>query len=81
MSTTRANNSAITVYITYDVWVAFELVVVYFLFIETGNKSLEETAAILDGEEVQEKFVNAAAHTLEEEGFVVEESIKRNDKV
>jgi len=29
-------------YVVYDVWIAFELVVVYFLFIETKSNSLEE---------------------------------------
>ncbi|TEA11266.1 Lactose permease [Colletotrichum sidae] len=40
-------------YITYDVWLAFEALVVYFLFVETGKMSLEETAVILDGNEVR----------------------------
>lgn len=42
----------------YDVWLAVELAVVYFLFIETGNQSLEQTAMILDGTVVQEKLVD-----------------------
>ena len=29
-------------YIVYDLWLAFEMVVVYFLFIETKGSSLEE---------------------------------------
>lgn len=41
----------ITVYIVYDVWIAFELVIVYFFFKETRGMSLEETAAIFDGAE------------------------------
>lgn len=41
-------NSEWKYYIMYDVWLAFELVVVYFLFVETSNLSLEETAAVLD---------------------------------
>ncbi|KAH8660160.1 putative sugar transporter [Xylariales sp. PMI_506] len=49
-------NSGWKYYITYDVWLAFEAVVVWFLFIETGNLSLEETAAILDGEEVKNEI-------------------------
>lgn len=43
-------------YVTYDVWLFVELVVVYFLFVETGGKSLEETAALLDGEAMTEKL-------------------------
>lgn len=49
-------------YIVYDVWLALELAVVYFLFIETGNGSLEETAALLDGVAVRDKLVEQVAH-------------------
>lgn len=37
------------VYIVYDVWILFELIVVYFFFKETQGMSLEATAAIFDG--------------------------------
>ena len=40
-------------------WLAVEFLVVYFLFIETRGLSLEETAALVDGVEVQEKLVEA----------------------
>ncbi|CAI7647729.1 unnamed protein product [Penicillium discolor] len=60
-------NSKWKFYITYDVWLAFELVVVYFLFVETGSLSLEETAVILDGEEYGNKLVGTAASTAEKE--------------
>jgi hypothetical protein len=33
----------------YDVWIFIELVIVYLLFPETGNMSLEQTALYLDG--------------------------------
>lgn len=33
----------------YDVWIFIELVIVYLLFPETGNLSLEQTAMSLDG--------------------------------
>ena len=42
----------------YDVWLAVELAVVYFLFIETGNQSLEQTAMILDGTVLEEKLAD-----------------------
>lgn len=54
-------NSGWKFYITYDVWLAFEAVVVWFLFIETGNLTLEETAAILDSEEVEMEIRMAAS--------------------
>ncbi|KAK4689144.1 hypothetical protein P7C73_g973, partial [Tremellales sp. Uapishka_1] len=38
-------------YIVYDIWICFELVIVYFFFKETSGMSLEETAAIFDGPE------------------------------
>ena len=41
-------------YIIYDVWIAFEVVFVYFFFKETQGMSLEETAAIFDGQEYVE---------------------------
>ncbi|KAK8043087.1 hypothetical protein PG994_013570 [Apiospora phragmitis] len=49
-------NSGWKYYITYDVWLAFEAVVVYFLFVETGKLSLEETAAVLDGVEQEHRL-------------------------
>ena len=38
------------VYIVYDVWIFFELVIVFFFFRETQGLSLEETAALYDGQ-------------------------------
>ena len=57
----------------YDVWLVVEVLVVYFLFIETGNVSLEQTAAILDGTAVQGKLVDevARATTREKKGTEV----------
>ena len=46
-------------YIVYDVWLAVEFLVVYFLFIQTRGLSLEETAAIVDGVEVEEKLAES----------------------
>jgi len=38
-------------YIVYDCWLAFELMVVYFFYIETRNTPLEEIVKYFDGEE------------------------------
>jgi sugar porter (SP) family MFS transporter len=47
-------------YIVYVCWLAFEGVFLYFFVIETKNRTLEETAAIFDGEEVTEQIANTA---------------------
>ena len=65
MNPIGVTNSKWKFYITYDIWLAFELVVVYFLFVETGNLSLEETAMILDGEEYGAKLVRVTATIAE----------------
>ncbi|KAJ8494488.1 hypothetical protein ONZ45_g3409 [Pleurotus djamor] len=41
-------------YIVYCCWLAFETVFVYFFIIETKNRTLEETAALFDGEEASD---------------------------
>lgn len=38
-------------YIVYDCWLFVELVIVYFLFVETRNTPLEEIARHFDGDE------------------------------
>ncbi|KAG4418078.1 hypothetical protein IFR04_008815 [Cadophora malorum] len=38
-------------YIVYDVWLAFELLIVYLFYIETQNTALEEIVKFFDGEE------------------------------
>lgn len=53
-------------YIVYDVWLFVELLVVYFMFVETGNNSLEQTAALLDGEEAKDKLVEQVAKNATE---------------
>ncbi|KAJ9139142.1 putative Sugar transporter [Pleurostoma richardsiae] len=58
-------NSKWKYYIFYDVWLAFEVVVVYFLFPETGAMSVEETAALLDGKEYETKLVTGVAEGTE----------------
>ncbi|EED20695.1 sugar transporter, putative [Talaromyces stipitatus ATCC 10500] len=58
-------NSKWKYYITYDVWLLFELVVVYFLFVETGNLSLEETAVIMDGQEYENRLIEGAVSGAE----------------
>ncbi|KAH8781536.1 general substrate transporter [Hyaloscypha sp. PMI_1271] len=71
-------------YIVYDVWLFIELVVVYFLFVETRGASLEETAAILDGVAVQEQLIEGVARATEHESKVplpVNEKVDRGSNV
>ncbi|KAL5115647.1 hypothetical protein ACEQ8H_006446 [Pleosporales sp. CAS-2024a] len=52
-------------YVVYDVWLFVELVVVYYLFVETSGSSLEEMAAIIDGEEVRDTIIEAVARVTD----------------
>ncbi|KAF9878424.1 hexose transporter [Colletotrichum karsti] len=65
-------NSKWKYYITYNVWLAFEAVVVYFLFVETGKMSLEETAAILDGN--QDRLTEEVARKTEKTVLEIHEN-------
>lgn len=52
-------------YIVYDVWLLVELAVVYFLFVETSGSSLEEMAAIIDGEDARDEIIEAVARVTD----------------
>ncbi|KAF2025999.1 MFS general substrate transporter [Setomelanomma holmii] len=52
-------------YIFYDVWLLVELIIVYFLFVGTSGSSLEEMAAIIDGEEVRDDIIGHVAKTVD----------------
>ncbi|KAF4901612.1 Lactose permease [Colletotrichum viniferum] len=70
-------NSKWKYYITYDVWLAFEAVVVYFLFVETGKMSLEETAVILDGNE--DRLTDEVARKTEKLVVEAHENVAEHD--
>ena len=62
--------------IVYVCWIAFEFVFLYFFIVETKGLSLEETAALFDGEDAAAQ-IHAAAVTevrsddvLDEKGSV-----------
>ena len=40
-------------YCVYNVWIVFELIFVYFLYVETKGPTLEEIAKIFDGDEAE----------------------------
>ncbi|KAF5555723.1 hexose transporter [Fusarium mexicanum] len=65
-------NSGWKYYITYDIWLAVEAIVVYFLFVETRGLSLEETALVLDGPEMGDKLVGEVLKNTEKTVQVIE---------
>jgi len=48
-------------YIVYCVWLVVEGVFLFFYVVETKNRTLEETAALFDGEEATDQIVHTAA--------------------
>ena len=48
-------------YIVYCVWLTFELAFCYFFIVETKNLTLEETAALFDGDEASAAITEKAA--------------------
>ena len=48
--------------IVYCCWLAFETVFLYFFVVETRNRTLEETAALFDGEELEK--LHQVAHQV-----------------
>lgn len=52
-------------YIVYVAWLSFEGVFLYFFLIETKGRTLEETAALFDGEDAVKAIAQAAHETNE----------------
>lgn len=61
-------------YIVYDAWIAFEFVFCYIFVIETKNRTLEETAALFDGEEAVHQVTGHGAHAVQEESQIDEKA-------
>lgn len=57
-------------YIVYDIWLFIELVVVYFLFVETSGSSLEEMSAIIDGEDARDQIIEGVARVTDEKAMI-----------
>ncbi|KAI0784889.1 hexose transporter [Abortiporus biennis] len=49
------NNAGWKYYISYVVWLLFEVLFVYFLFPETSNRTLEELAFLYEGDKIREE--------------------------
>ncbi|KAJ7694414.1 hexose transporter [Mycena rosella] len=54
-------------YISYVVWLAFEVVFVYFLFPETAHRTLEELAFLYEGDQVREEQSKRVKEEIEHE--------------
>ncbi|KAG8216731.1 hexose transporter [Butyriboletus roseoflavus] len=55
-------------YLVYVCWLACEFVFLWFFVVETKNRTLEETAALFDGEDAIEKIAHRAeAHEVHED--------------
>ena len=44
----------------YVCWLAFEFVYLWFFIVETKNRTLEETAALFDGEDAVDRIAHQA---------------------
>jgi len=58
-------------YIVYDAWLAIELIVVYFFYIETRNTPLEEIVKYFDGEDA---LLGGDLATGKAKGYLIEEA-------
>jgi len=64
-------------YIVYCCWLVFEVIFLYFFIIETKNRTLEETAAMFDGDEALEAISHQA---IRETGGVPEKESSVDEK-
>ena len=58
--------SSFPLQIVYCCWLAFETLFCYVFIVETKGRSLEETAALFDGEEVVDQIQARACSTGDE---------------
>jgi sugar porter (SP) family MFS transporter len=69
-------------YLVYTCWLVFELVYVILWAVETKGRSLEETAALFDGEDAVRAIEHSTRADLAESGDIRDhESLEKNDKL
>ncbi|KAG6897286.1 hypothetical protein C0992_002826 [Termitomyces sp. T32_za158] len=64
-------------YVVYCCWLVFETIFLYFFVVETKNRTLEETAALFDGDEAVDTIAGHHAAVNDEKGSVNEHSIEK----
>ncbi|PPR00155.1 hypothetical protein CVT24_005056 [Panaeolus cyanescens] len=67
-------------YLVYVVWIAFEMVFCYFFIIETKNLTLEETAALFDGDESVAMIAGAVVEQSSVDENSTNASVQKLDK-
>ncbi|KAJ7891146.1 hexose transporter [Mycena leptocephala] len=67
-------------YISYVVWLAFEIVFVYFLFPETAGRTLEELAFLYEGDQIRAEQVKRVKEVIGLEELKIDDS-SLDDKV
>jgi hypothetical protein len=65
-------------YIVYDCWLAFELIVVYFFFVETRNTPLEEIVKYFDGDAA---LLGGDLATEKAKHYLMEEAVNENKNI
>lgn len=68
-------------YAIYCGWIAFEVLFVYFFYIETRGPTLEEIAKIFDGEDAEVAHIDQDAVQEKMASVYVENMDERNERV
>lgn len=58
-------------YLVYIVWIVVEIVIIYFFFVETAGKTLEEMAYIFEAENPRKESTKKHSIEVDEAGHVV----------
>ncbi|CAL1700009.1 unnamed protein product [Somion occarium] len=74
------NNAGWKYYISYCIFLLFEVFFVYFLFPETSHRSLEELAFLFEGEKMREEQQKRIEEHIEDAQPPVTPTYKENDK-